>query len=209
MPGGAWLSRVALALLASVILLSALTARVVTEGERHLAESDGAFDRGDLRESILHARSAAILYAPGAPHVAAAYARLEAIAIGAEASGQPEIARQAWGAVRSAAIETRHVVDPHRADLARANASLARLAAASPGRRSRGALAAAFSRDETLRARWVAVLGVGFGLFALGLGVLALQGFGVRGEPRPRILALAGALLAAGAASWTLAVLRA
>src|SRR5262249_15027502 len=124
----AWLRRIALGMLFAVLLFAALTARIISDGEAALAKSDAAFDKGDLRDAILYARRAAVLYAPGAPHVSAAYARLKAVALGAEQTGQFEIARQAWGATRGAALETRHFVTPRELDLQRANASLARLA---------------------------------------------------------------------------------
>ena len=83
--------------LAAVALLSA---RVAMEGRQQLELSDQAFHRGDLRAATLHARRAAVMIAPGAPHVDAAYRRLVAIALGAEASGKPQAARAAWRAVR-------------------------------------------------------------------------------------------------------------
>ena len=45
----AWLRRMALGMLLAVLLLAGLTARLVTEGEAELHQSDLAFDRGDLR----------------------------------------------------------------------------------------------------------------------------------------------------------------
>ncbi len=55
--------------------MAAVTARAVNDGEGQMRRSDAAFNRGDLLESMLHARGAAVMYAPGAPHVARAYAR--------------------------------------------------------------------------------------------------------------------------------------
>jgi hypothetical protein len=209
---GEWLRRAALGMLLAVLVLAGLTAKVVVEGEAALAKSDAAFDRGDLRESVLYARRAALLYAPGAPHVGAAYARLGAIAVGAEATGQGEVARQAWGAVRGAALETRHLWTPRGADLARANANLARLASgagsASPERER---MARILARDDAPRAGWVLVLGAGFGSFAAGLALAlgALGGVSAEGRPPARKLLLSVALALVGVACWTLAVFRA
>src|SRR5688572_14250308 len=104
-----WLRRIALGLLAVVLTLAAVTAKVLADGERHMRASEEAFDSGKLREAIISARRAATLYAPGAPHVDAAYGRLAAVAVGAEAAGQIDVARQSWEAIRSAALESRHV----------------------------------------------------------------------------------------------------
>src|SRR5690242_19018897 len=132
---GLWLRRAALGLLLAVLLLATLTGRMVIEGEAALRTSDAAFDRDDLAEAMLHARRVAILYAPGAPHVAAAFARLRAIALGAEALGDINMARRAWGAVRGAALETRHLTVPHQAELDLVNQNLARLRAGGPTER--------------------------------------------------------------------------
>lgn len=125
-----WLRGVALGLMLAVLALAAVTARAVGDGEAELKKSDVAFNHGRLNAALEHARRAAVDYAPGAPHVARAYARMIAIAVGAEAEGKPELALVAWRAVRGAALETRHLWIPHRRELERANLSLARLEAA-------------------------------------------------------------------------------
>ncbi|HEX4336661.1 MAG TPA: hypothetical protein VH062_12155 [Polyangiaceae bacterium] len=207
-----WLRRVALGMLLSVLLFAALTARIVADGEAALERSNAAFDKGDLRDAILYARRAAVLYAPGAPHVSAAYARLRAIALGAEATKDLEIARQAWGATRAAALETTHFVTPRELDLERANASLARLsgdgtsAASDP---ARAKMAAALARDDAPQAAWVLVLGAGFVLFAAGLVLLVVKGVSAEGEVSRRGVVFSLALTVAGVVLWTLAVYRA
>src|SRR5260221_3342413 len=207
---GAWLRRIALGMLLGVLLLAALTLRVVAEGEAELKRSDAAFDKGDLRDAILYARRAAVLYAPGAPHVPAAYARLAAIAMGAEASAQVDIARQAWGATRAAALETRHLWTPRAADLERANASLARLAASpEPSGRGRERMMQALSRDHAPQAPWILVLGAGFALFPAGLGSLVLRGISPSGRVSRQWVAISALVALAGAACWTIAVYRA
>ncbi|HEX7671092.1 MAG TPA: hypothetical protein VF395_15965 [Polyangiaceae bacterium] len=209
----AWLHRVALGMLLAVVILGALTARIVARGEAELRRSDVAFNRGDLREAVLYARRAAALYAPGAPHVPSAYARLSAVALGAEASGEPEVARQAWGAMRGAALETRHLWTPHAADLDRANANLARLASAPAsvqnGDHGRATPREMLARDDAPQAAWILVLGAGFGLFAAGLGLFALLGLTPSGKISGNIGWAALALTAMGVACWTLAVYRA
>lgn len=203
----AWLRRLALGMLLFVLLFAMLTARVLVEGEAELRKSDAAFDRGELRDAILYARRSATLYAPGAPHVGAAYARLEAIAVGSEASSQTSVAEQAWGAMRGAALESRHFWNPHARELALANASLARLQTAAGAGRSRAVRL--LSRDDAPRATWIIVLGAGFGLFLAGLGLAVRQGLGPEGRLNARILALSGLIALLGVACWTLAVFRA
>jgi hypothetical protein len=127
-----WLRGIALSLMLAVLACAAITARAVGDGEAELRRSDAAFNRGELTAALEHARRAAIDYAPGAPHVARAYARLIAIAVGAEAQGKPHLALAAWRAVRGAELETRHLWIPHRRELERANRSLARLEATPP-----------------------------------------------------------------------------
>jgi hypothetical protein len=212
----AWFSRAAGALALVIAALAVVTVRTVIEGERAMQRSDEAFDRGELRDAIAEARRAAVLYAPGAPHVGAAYERLQAIATGAEAAGQRRIAQQAWQAIRGAALETRHVRIPHAAELERANRQLARLEAEALARRdgadpAESAVAARrmLDRDDAPRARWIGALLAGF--------ALALAGFGLavfRGVDREGRLALArmlpGLLLALlGVVCWTVAVYRA
>ena len=203
-----WLKRAALVMLLGVLTLAALTARMIVEGETELRTSDAAFDRGDLADATLHARRAATLYAPGAPHVTAAFERMRAIALGAESQGDVNMARRAWGAIRGAALETRHLVVPNAAELALANANLARLTAASPGG-NRQTAARLLSRDETPRAPWVLVLGLGFLLFTSGLALAARKGISPSGEISRKAIALAGLLALFGVAFWTLAVYRA
>ena len=209
--GTSWLRRVALGMLLCVLLFAALTVRVVADGEAALARSDAAFDKGDLRDAILYARRSAALYAPGAPHVSAAYARLRAIALGAEATKDFEIARQAWGATRGAALETKHFVTPRELDLARANESLARLAAVGDGNRepAREKMAAVLARDDAPQAPWVIVLGTGFVLFAAGLLSLVTAGVSAEGGVSRRGVAISAALAALGVVLWTLAVYQA
>jgi hypothetical protein len=203
-----WLKRAALGMLLAVLMLAALTARMIVEGEGELRTSDAAFDRGDLADATLHARRAATLYAPGAPHVAAAFERMRAIAMGAESQGDVNMALRAWGSIRGAALETRHFVVPHAAELTLANANLARLAASSPGGERQKATQL-LARDETPRAPWVVVLGLGFSLFASGLVLAARRGVSPSGEISRKALAVAGLLALFGVAFWTLAVYRA
>ena len=211
-----WLRTTILAVLAGVLTLGLLTVRAIVSGQAEMEKSDRAFDEGNLALATLHARRAATLYAPGAAHVSAAYERLIAVAVGSEAAGQPQVAEQAWRAVRGAALETRHVHVVRASELERANQNLARLqahagAAAGPG--GAGALRARYARAlERLEQAhgpstpWTAALLLGYALCACGLGWFAARGVSKEGAllVRSGRAGLFVALL--GVACWGLAV---
>lgn len=202
-----WLGYAPLVSLLLVLGGAVLTARSVIEGQAELAQSDLAFHRGEVRIATLHARRAAILYAPGAPHLSLAYARLMAVAQGAEAAGDREVAVMAWNAVREAALETRHLWIPRAQELERANANLARLEAGaapfaghtpSPEEvvRRRREAEQELRRDDAPRAPWALVLGLSFLLLSVGLlGIsrrgLAPDGTVLLGQSRYSVLAVA------------------
>jgi hypothetical protein len=206
-----------LSLLAFLVVLigAALTARVILDGGSELAASNAAFDRGELVPSLEHARRSATLYAPGAPHVALAYERLIAIAIGAEAAGQPKVAFLAWQAVRSAALESRHLWLPRQSELERANQNLARLEAlardASDTDHSKTQTQALMRlvADDAPAPAWILVLGVGFLLSLVGLALSASRGLDPGGKVSFGRARLGLLLLAIGAACWTLAAYKA
>lgn len=210
-PPGRRLRTAALLGLLGVLAAAVLTGRAVADGEEQMRASDEAFHRGDVRAAVEHARRAAIAYAPGAPHVERAYARLYACARGAEASREPALARLAWGAVRAAALETRHVVVPHASELRLANESLARLAGAeaADARAATAAALAELERDDAPRPGWVIALGAGFASAAAGFGLLAARGITPAGRFDWRRGRLGIVLAVVGAACWALAVLRA
>ena len=213
-----WLVRIGLAIALVLAAVAVIAVRCVVQGEHELAASDAAFHRGDVRTSMVHARRAAVLYLPGAPHVRTAYQRLEAIAVGSEAKGDHEVARLAWRAVRGAALETRHATIVEGEALARANHHLARLAAAGSAGRRHGVGAgraptkrveratAALRRDDAPRAGWVIAFLLGIALAALGLTAASLRGLRADGALALR-RAVPGLVIAlVGAACWTLAV---
>jgi hypothetical protein len=210
-----WVRRLSYGLLVLVVALIAMTLRAVREGEQAMEASDAAFHRGDLGNSTLEARRAALAYAPGAPHTRLAMARLRAIAVGSEGAGDQESARLAWGAVRAAALGARHVTTPYAAELEEANQALARSMVPSglddPAARSR---AEAVARQALAAAPgpspWAALpLLFGAALSALGLLLVATRGVTRDGRVLTRGLALGLAVLALGAACWTFAAYRA
>lgn len=216
MSSGRWLRAVALALLTVVLGLAVITARAVSDGEEHMRQSDAAFNQGNLPDALLHARSAAVMYAPGAPHLARAYDRMIAIAIGSEAAGHARSAESAWRAVRGAALETRHVWVPHAAELARANENLARLEnAANRSDKAEDPRAAVerarqeLARDDAPSTPWLIALLAGFAAMLTGLVVVGLRGISPDGKLALGRAKLGIVLSIAGALSWTAAVWRA
>jgi len=200
---GSVLRGAALALTLCVLVLGVLTVHTVLEGQSELEQSKAAFDRDELGDAIQHARRAAGYYAPGAPHVDAAYTRLRAIAFGSEARGDTTTARLAWGAVRSAALETRHAFVSRARELEEADRQLARLAR---GEREGSPRAAEPPARPGPNPGWAATLAAGFLLAIAGLGVIGLLGVEPGGRIRIRP-ALLGALVSLlGAACWTLAL---
>jgi len=209
------LQRLSLLAFFGVLIGAALTARVVLDGAAELAASNAAFDRGELVPSLEHARRSATLYAPGAPHVTPAYERLIAIAIGAEASGQPKVAFLAWQAVRSAALESRHVWLPRQSELDRANQNLARLEALARDAtdtdhsKTQAQALSRLNADDAPAPAWIAVLGIGFLLALVGLALAASRGLEPSGKVSFGRARLGLLLLAIGAACWTLAAYKA
>jgi len=119
-----------MALLLSLVVFAVAVARTLELGAAELDVSDRAFDAGELERAVRHARRAAALYVPSAAHVAAAHARLRAVALGAERARDLGVARSAWRALRASVLESRHVWQPHASELTEAEANLMRLEAA-------------------------------------------------------------------------------
>jgi hypothetical protein len=210
--------RVILGIALVAVVTGAATARVVAAGEREIAQSTAALRAGDPHAAALHARRAAGWYAPGAPHVRVAYDRLIALATAAEGLGNREIALFAWNGVRTAAIETKWIVQPHAEDLERANRAIARISAATPLPLGASAEPApvlerkyleTLARDEAPRTTWIAALVVAFAAWVGGAIHLARRAL----TPSGRVLwakALPGIVaIALGAFLWILAYWRA
>lgn len=211
-------ARVALGLAIAAALSSVLTIRALVEGQRELRASGILLASGDLEQAIVRARRSASWYVPGAAHVPAAYERLLGIARVAEGRSDTATALYAWRAVRSAALSSRWLTQPHRAELAMANASIARLSSVQP--RPQGApqrssaqaeqdALAALSRNERPFTGWVIVMLAGFAMFAGGMTQVALRavddsGALALGRVRPGLI-----VAAAGALAWILALWRA
>lgn len=212
-----WFRRLALTLLLAFLGLALLTARAVEKGEAAVRESDRAFDEGKVQEAAHHARRAAVYYAPGAPHLRAAYERLRAVAAGAEAAGDRDTARFAWNAIRSAALETRHVSIAFPEELALANRALARLEIREDepvSRRERLRQIKVAERDlaqaANTRASWIALMAFGFAATTFGLAGFAVSAVEpVTARARPRAARASGVVTLVGALCWAWAVVSA
>ena len=107
-------------------IVAVISLRAVLAGRGALADGDDWMLRGKPREAIRSYEAAARWYVPLAPHVDAAYAKLRGL------TGDTPTGLLAWRAIRSAARATRTLWQPHAADLAAADAAIARLAAQDP-----------------------------------------------------------------------------
>ncbi len=196
-----------------VLALATMTYRAVREGNDALRESDRAFHRGDLADAVLYARKAATAYAPGAPHTRAARERLRAVAVGSEAAGDLDMAYLAWGALRSSALETRHVTVPYAEELTEATERLRILALKAPAapderrrEQARRELEQHYDRIPG-PAPWAsALLGTGFLLAIGGLAVVALRGLTREGRIVWQRLGPGLGAFVGGALLWAIAV---
>jgi len=188
--------------------LGAMAIRVVVEGRTALAEGDEAAADGRTDEAIVGWETAARWYLPLAPHVDEAYARMTELATERGARGL-----DAWRAVRSAALATRHLWTPHGDDLAAANTKIAELAsrdpegaaAAGPDAETRRRFhAGRLARDPRPGTGAVVLAIVGIACWLTGIGVLLRRGFDAAGHPARRPALVGGAVTVAGLAAWAL-----
>ncbi len=204
------LRRGVLGALVATLVGGALVGRVVAESRAELVVSDAAFDQGELRASVVHARRAATLAPRLLPEQKRARARLLAIAVGAEAKGEHDVARLAWRSIRGVILETRTIGLLDQAELEVANDALARLAVvdAAPERAApmKARFAELLARDDAPRSEWGALLALGVVLAMTGLGWVAARGLTADGRwvARPLALGLAGTV--AGTLLWTIAL---
>jgi hypothetical protein len=210
---GAWLKWLAPVLLTGLLVMGTLTAQAVMEGEAQMRLSDRAFDAGEARQAAQFARRAATHYAPGAPHVRAAYDRLLAVAAGAEAAADYDVALFAWRAVRGAALESRHVRLVYEAELEQANRALLRLQlgqmvpeGAQQATVERKLFEQALHQDTAIRTGWILLLLFGFTSAAIGLAWFIKRGMSDNGRIQLAAARVAVVLLLVGTVCWTWAV---
>jgi len=197
----------ALVIIACVVaVLGLLAVRVVIEGRRALAEGDAALVAKHPHDAIAAWETAARWYMPLAPHVDDAYARLVEYA-----KANPKDAMHAWRAVRRAATSTRSLWTPHEADLATANAEIARLSAEHPdGAPAAGQtvpekaayFAARLAEDRRPSAGAAALAILGILSWLAGIGVVVRRGLDAGGRLVRRPAAIGAALTVVGIVCW-------
>jgi len=216
----------------AAVVIGALATRAIWEGRSALHDGDEAAQRGDTDAAIEGWRRAARWYVPVAPHVGAAYDRLERMAAQAEAHGDRLVALEAWRAVRSSALATRWVVTPHADRKARADAHIARLMAEEPvwgqpvpegadptrlAAADAGATPAdreAFyakqlARDDAPSLAWVIVALIGFGVWLGGCVRFARRALDAEDRLVRRVAIEAGALVLVGLVVWVVGLYQA
>jgi hypothetical protein len=192
-----------MAALALAVTLGVLTAREFPIGREALGAAEVAAARSDWPEAVAQARTAAEALAPGSPWPDRGLRRLEAIGHDAEARGDDPTALLAYGAMRTAVLETRAAVGSmgaaSRTERWRRTAEdgLGRVAASSKDApRARAASVVASLHDERAPAAWKLTALAASALATLGgltaLALLAFGGASWRAERAARAVALVG-----------------
>jgi hypothetical protein len=199
-----YVKHAAVCLVLCMVVLAGLVVRAERAGEQAMAESDLAFDQGQLSLSMSKAREAVRWYFPFAPHVARAEARLLAIAEGAEASGQLRLALAAWSGLHAALHETAHGFASKPPLLERCNHAIVRLLPRPGGLMSptpdTGQLLAAYEKTERGEPVFYLARCFGMGLLLLGVWLLFLR-------QRQHGVALGLGCLGCGLFAWVFAAL--
>lgn len=213
------------AAIVTAVVIGALVTRAIWEGRSALHDGDAAAERGDPGAAIDAWRRAARWYVPLAPHVGAAYDRLERMAGEAEVHGDRVTALMAWRGVRSSVLATRWLVTPHADRKARADQHIAklmseepvwgqpvpegadptRLAAPDAGKtpaERQAFYAAQLARDPAPSLAWVIVALIGFGAWIGGCIRFARRALDADDRLVRRIAAEAGALVLVGLIVW-------
>jgi hypothetical protein len=183
----------------AAFVLAVLLMRVFWDGHAALARGDAAMAKQDAETAITEWRRAARWYAPGAPHVRAAYDRLEALA----ASADPPTALEAWRAIRSSILSTRSFYTPFPSLLERSNQKIAELMGGGDEER-RAFHLKLLEKDEAPSVLWSIVAILGFATWIGGGFWFAFRGVGEDDKLVRREAARAGALVAVGLIVWML-----
>ncbi len=218
--------------LAVAVCLGAVLSRVFWDGHAALVQGDAAHRAAETartagdgtgaheleQRAITRWRRAARWYAPGAPHVAHAYARLEALARVAEAAGDRDLALDAWRAIRSSALATRSFYTPYEKELHAANQRIASLMAAledpalDPAHDQAGRAAwhlGLLERDEAPSVGFSILAILGFFTWVGGGFWFAWRGVGADDKLDRRQAVVAGVLVAVGLLVWMVSLYKA
>lgn len=195
------------------VCLGVVVTRAVWEGRSALSKGDAAQAAGNTSEAVTWWRRAARWYVPLAPHVNAAYDRLEDLAKKAEAKGDTKTALAAWRGIRGSILATRSFYVPHSDRLDPANKAIAALMARSESPsvdagKSEQQRAdwhyALLARDESPSVFWSFIAILGFGLWVGGGVLMALRGVSREDRLVLRQAAYAGGMVLGGLVIWLL-----
>jgi hypothetical protein len=201
--------RIAVVAAIAVAVVALLALRVVIAGRGALADGDAAMEQHRVIEAVGAWETAARWYLPLAPHVDEAYGRLAKVA----ASKDPRVALFAQRAIRSAALATRTLWQPHEDELAAANAAIAKLSADDPD------AAVAGGADRDVRERWHAerlaveprphgffrvLAALGIACWLGGIAWTVRRGVSAKGQPVRRQLMIGAAIAIFGLLAWFL-----
>jgi hypothetical protein len=167
-----------------LLLLASVCARVVSSARSELRAGDAYAAGGDVEAALVHYRRAARWYAPLSPYHRHALARLGTIGADAERRERPELALEAYRAIRAAILSTRSWYVPEQARLRATDERIASLMAALPAppmdagksreqiRREHLALLGA---DPDPSVAWTLVLLLGFASWMAGAFAFTLR----------------------------------
>ena len=199
--------------IAAIVLagLGAVVIRVDLAGNAAVRDGDDWRLRGKPAAAIRSYEAAARWYLPFASHVDKAYARLRELTMRpAVGPADPELELAAWRAIHAAATATRGLWQPHAADLADADAAIARLSARATGAGegagtttgAREAWYVTHLEDARPPIAALAFAGLGVLLWLGGAIALARRGIDAAGTLVRRPAAAAGTVIVLGLVTW-------
>jgi len=162
-----------LVLAAVLLVLAALTARMLLSAREELALARGA---SDLTGRVVHLRRAMAHYLPGNPYVRRAHNELLQLARRTEVAGQRAPALEAYRELRSAILALRGITSPYAETLPEVNRAIVRLQDSGASVALRQADLARLQHPPRPEPLWTAVGLLGFVLWVAGGALLALQG---------------------------------
>ena len=163
-----------LVLAAVLLVLAALTARMLLSAREELALARGA---SDFTGRVVHLRRAMAHYLPGNPYVRRAHDQLLELArrLDREARSRKQ-ALEAYRELRSAILALRGVTSPYGETLPEVNRAIVRLQDSGASVALRQADLARLQHPPRPEPLWTAVGLLGFVLWVAGGALLALQG---------------------------------
>ncbi len=187
---------ITIAALTAASILGIAAAHELTVGRDAALAADVAAAKSDWPEAIARARAAAEAVVPGSPWPERGLRKLASIGHDAEARGDDPTALLAYGAMRTATLETRAVGRLTSRWRLTADEGLARVAAsskdASVPRVSTDSMLAALKDDAAPATGWLAVLAASAIAMTAGLARLAIAGSEGRGARVAQGAAAAG-----------------